>query len=126
MVTTPTPLQARVLRAYATGDWPDAFPKGWDASVRSCVRKGWLEPTGKVGPSYRVTAAGREALGLDDILTRQDAAERIGLFRDGRLVEVLQRSSDGSLGVGEEVLTLCLRHPDSSVVDCVVCDVEEK
>lgn len=71
MTTAPTPLQARVLRAYATGDWPDARPKQWRVSLRSCVGRGWLEPTNEVGPAYQVTAAGREALGPDGLVASQ-------------------------------------------------------
>ncbi len=58
----------------------------------------------------------------NDIPARQDAAERIGLFRDGVLVELLEESPGTPLRPGEEVLTVCPRHPDSSVVDCVACD----
>ena len=50
------------------------------------------------------------------------AAERIGLFRHGHLVAVLDAAPDGALGPEEEVLTICPRHDGSAVVDCTICE----
>jgi hypothetical protein len=57
------------------------------------------------------------------ILARQDAAKQIGLFRAGRLVEVLA-AVPVRLGDDEEVLTICPRHPDVAVIDCIACDTD--
>jgi hypothetical protein len=60
----------------------------------------------------------------------------IGVFADGRLIEVVDETADpyGSetaqrvasrLGVRAEPLLVCHRHPDTAAVDCLICVPED-
>lgn len=71
-------------------------------------------------------------MGADNPFTRQDRADNgVGVFRNGHLVAAAdtdaeawarfeQLRADGASN-GLEVLKRCSEHPDTSVVDCVIC-----
>ena len=59
---------------------------------------------------------------MNAVIRRQAAAPRIGLFRDGVLVAVLDATPSGPLAPGEGVLTICPRHDEVAVIDCIICE----
>jgi hypothetical protein len=74
----------------------------------------------------------------DDTIRRQDAGRSLGIFRDGRLIEVAPDDLDAAYALRDrlatrhgvprdeyEVLKQCPDHPDASAVDCLDCEPVE-